>query len=109
MASSKKKVIRGTSERLRLSVSRSLKHVGSQLIDDSKGVTVVSASTKEKDIFKGLDVKGKQGAAKQVGKILAQRALEKGVLKVFFDRGDYHYHGRVQALAEGAREGGLVF
>ena len=95
----------GTTERPRLSVHRSLNHIYAQVIDDQTGQTLVSAST--------LAVKSKAGgniaAAKEIGKTIAERAVEKGVKQVVFDRGGYLYHGRVKALADAARESGLVF
>ena len=94
--------------RARLSVFRSSKHIYAQLIDDDKGQTLVSASSLEKSMRegkKGADI----AAAKAVGKLLAERAIAKGVKDVVFDRGRYLYHGRVKALADGAREGGLNF
>ena len=95
--------------RMRLSVHRSSKHIYAQVIDDVKGVTLVSASSLEKvqrDAGKtGADI----DAAKAVGKMVAERATQKGIKNVVFDRGRYMYHGRVKALAEGAREGGLNF
>lgn len=88
----------------RLSVFRSLKHIYAQIIDDEKGVTLVASSSLQ------LKLKGrKTDVAREVGKDLAKRALEKGITEVVFDRGPYKYHGRVKALAEGAREGGLKF
>jgi large subunit ribosomal protein L18 len=98
--------ISGTAQRPRLCVYRSLNNIYAQLIDDVAGVTLASASTAEKD-FK--DNGGNKDAAKQVGKILAQRAKKKKITECVFDRGGYVYHGRVQELAEGAREGGLKF
>ena len=93
--------------RVRLTVFRSSKHIYAQVIDDQKGGTVASASSIEKDM------RGKTGAnvdaAKAVGKLVAQRAIEKGVKSVVFDRGGYLYHGRIKALADAAREGGLQF
>ena len=93
--------------RPRLSVFRSSKHIYAQIIDDTKGVTVVSASSMEKD------ARGKTGAnveaAKAVGKRVAERAVAKGVKEVQFDRGGYLYHGRIKALADAARESGLKF
>ena len=97
--------ISGTSERPRLNVFRSSANIYAQLIDDVKGVTLVSASTVEKDFEGG----GNKEAAKRVGKTIAERAVKQGITDVVFDRGGYIYHGRVQALAEGAREGGLKF
>ena len=98
--------ISGTAACPRLDVFRSLQHIYAQLIDDVAGVTLVSASTNEKD-FK--EYGGNKEAARAVGKLLAERAAEKNIKDVVFDRGGYVYHGRVQALAEGAREGGLNF
>ena len=98
--------ISGTAERPRLSVFRSENHIYAQIIDDVAGNTLVSASTVEKG-FEGTG--GNAEAAKKIGAIVAERALKKGIEEVVFDRGGYIYHGRVQALAEGAREGGLKF
>jgi len=98
--------ISGTAACPRLNVFRSLQNIYAQLIDDVKGETIVSASTVEKDF---ADYGGNKTAARQVGVLLAKRAAEKEITKVVFDRGGYIYHGRVQELAEGAREGGLKF
>ena len=98
--------VHGTAECPRLNVFRSLKHIYAQLIDDDKGVTLCSASTLDKDF---ADNGGNVEAAKKVGLTLAQRAAEKNIAECVFDRGGYIYHGRVQGLAEGAREGGLKF
>ena len=98
--------ISGTPDCPRLNVFRSAKHIYAQLIDDTKGVTLCSASTLEKG-FEGFG--GNAEAAKKVGQTLAERAKEKGINDVVFDRSGYVYHGRVAALAEGAREGGLNF
>jgi large subunit ribosomal protein L18 len=98
--------ISGTAERPRLSVFRSENHIYAQIIDDVAGNTLVSASTVEKS-FEGLGSNVK--AAKKIGATVAERALKKGIEEVVFDRGGYIYHGRVQALAEGAREAGLKF
>ncbi len=98
--------ISGTAERPRLCVFRSENNIYAQLIDDVAGNTLVSASTVEKD-FEGAGSNCE--AAKKVGAAIAERALKKGIEEVVFDRGGYIYHGRVQALAEGAREGGLKF
>ena len=98
--------ISGTAERPRLNVFRSLNHIYAQLIDDVKGVTLVSASSAEKDF--GMNG-GNKEAARKVGTLIAERALKNGIENVVFDRGGYIYHGRVQELAEGAREGGLKF
>ena len=98
--------ISGTAERPRLSVFRSENHSYAQLIDDVAGRTLAAASSVEKG-FEGKG--GNVEAAKKVGAAIAERALQKGIENVVFDRGGYIYHGRVQALAEGAREGGLKF
>lgn len=102
-----RKHVSGTAERPRLSVFGSLKHIYAQIIDDEKGCTLVSASTRDKSF--GADKKGNIEAAKEVGKQIAERALAKGVNTVVFDRGGHIYHGRVQALADAAREAGLKF
>jgi large subunit ribosomal protein L18 len=102
-----RKKIEGTTERPRLNIFRSAKHIYAQIIDDAKGVTLVSASTVEKE--SGIANGGNIEAAKQIGALIAQRAKEKGVEKVVFDRSGYLYHGRVQALADAAREAGLDF
>jgi large subunit ribosomal protein L18 len=96
-------------DRARLSVFRSSKHIYAQVIDDADGRTVVSASSLEKDMRGGLKTGANIEAAKAVGKRLAERAAEKGIKQVVFDRGGYLYHGRVKALADAAREGGLDF
>ncbi|HWB97039.1 MAG TPA: 50S ribosomal protein L18 [Bryobacteraceae bacterium] len=101
-----RKRMRGTSERPRLAVFRSVAHIYAQLIDDSRGVTVVSASSVEKATKTNG---GNVAAAKAIGKLVAERAKEKGIQKVVFDRGGYIYHGRVKALADAAREAGLEF
>ena len=98
--------ISGTPERPRLNLFRSAKHIYAQLIDDVNGVTLASASTMEKG-FEGNG--GNKEAARKVGENLAKKAMEKGISEVVFDRSGYIYHGRVQELAEGAREGGLKF
>jgi large subunit ribosomal protein L18 len=100
--------IAGTSVRPRLNVYRSLNHIYTQLIDDATGVTIASASSQSK---KGDEkvTGGNVEAAKTVGKLIAERAQEKGIKKVVFDRGGYLYHGRIKALAEAAREAGLDF
>jgi large subunit ribosomal protein L18 len=97
--------ISGTADCPRLSVYRSLNHIYAQLIDDVKGVTLCSASTTEKTFENGGNIE----AAKQVGELLGKRAAEKGIEKCVFDRGGYIYHGRVEALADGARAAGLKF
>ena len=95
--------------RKRLSIFRSSKHIYAQVIDDDAGKTLAAASSAEKTTREGLKTGANVEAAKTVGKLIAQRAKEKGVKDVVFDRGGYHYHGRVKALAEAAREGGLNF
>ena len=95
--------------RKRLSVFRSSKHIYAQVIDDDRGVTLASASSIERPTREGLKTGANVDAAKAVGKLIAQRAQEKGVKEVVFDRGGYLYHGRVKALADAAREGGLDF
>lgn len=101
--------LRGTAERPRLAVFRSHKHVYCQLIDDAVGKTLASASTRDKDIRGQLGYGGNRTAAETIGKKIAEKALAIGITKVCFDRGSYKYHGRVAALAAGAREGGLAF
>jgi large subunit ribosomal protein L18 len=101
--------IEGTMERPRLAVFRSLTNIYAQVIDDTAGRTLVSASTVDKEIAPTLEGKNKTEAAKLVGQALAARAKEAGISAVVFDRGGFRYHGRVAALAEGAREGGLSF
>ena len=95
--------------RLRLSVFRSSKHIYAQVIDDHKGATVASASSLEKEMRTGLKTGADTDAAKAVGKLVAERAAAAGVKDVVFDRGNYLFHGRVKALADAAREGGLNF
>lgn len=102
-----RKKVTGTPERPRLCVFRSLKHIYAQVIDDVHGHTLVSASSAAKD--SGLSGGGNVASAKLVGKLIAERAIEKGIKRVVFDRGGYLYHGRVKALAEAAREAGLEF
>lgn len=99
----------GSPERPRLSVYRSNKHIYAQLIDDINGVTIVSAGTVEKDVKTRLKDGNDIESAKEIGKLIAERAIEKGVEAVVFDRGGFIYHGRVAALAESAREAGLLF
>ncbi|MBV8171074.1 MAG: 50S ribosomal protein L18 [Candidatus Eremiobacteraeota bacterium] len=99
----------GSSQRPRLSVFRSLHHVYAQIIDDATGRTLVAASTREKDIASGLSSRSSIAAAQRVGTTVAQRAKEKGIAAVVFDRGGYKYHGRVKALADAARGAGLEF
>lgn len=107
-----RKKLAGTTERPRLNVYRSVNHIYAQVIDDAEGKTLVSATSVEK----GKGVKGDKrptggnvSSAKEVGKLIAERAKEKGIKKVVFDRGGYLYHGRIKALADAAREAGLEF
>ncbi|HBT20955.1 MAG TPA: 50S ribosomal protein L18 [Peptococcaceae bacterium] len=104
-----RKKIMGTKERPRLCVYRSLKHIYAQIIDDIEGRTLVAASTLDPALRGTLSSTSNKEAAKKVGELIAQKALDKGIKKVVFDRGGYKYHGRVAALAEGAREKGLEF
>ena len=99
--------VRGTEERPRLAVFRSLKHIYAQVIDDRRGQTLAAASSGEKKAAIGSG--GNLAGAKQVGKLIAERAQANGIKKVVFDRGGYLYHGRIKALADAAREGGLEF
>jgi large subunit ribosomal protein L18 len=101
-----RKKLSGTAERPRLSVFRSERNIYAQIIDDVAQVTLVAASTIDKD-FNGVG--SNKAAAKEVGKLVAQKAIEKGIKSVVFDRGGHIYHGRIQELAEGAREAGLEF
>jgi large subunit ribosomal protein L18 len=105
-----RKMISGTPERPRLTVYRSLSNIYAQLIDDTTGKTLVSASSLNKELADELkNVKSKKAKSKAVGNFLAKKALEQKISSVVFDRNGYRYHGRVQAIAEGAREGGLKF
>jgi large subunit ribosomal protein L18 len=104
-----RKKVSGTAERPRLNVYRSLDNIYAQVIDDSTGNTLVSASTVDKELRGQLESLKKADQAAAVGKAVAERALAKGIKEVVFDRGGYPYHGRVKALADGSREGGLVF
>jgi large subunit ribosomal protein L18 len=104
-----RKRIVGTSERPRLCVHRSSRHIRAQVIDDNTGNTIVSASSLDKEVRASIKTGGNVAASKSVGKAIAERARAKGVEQVVFDRGGYQYHGRVQALAEAAREAGLKF
>jgi large subunit ribosomal protein L18 len=101
--------IHGSAERPRLNVYRSLNHIYAQLIDDDAGVTLLAASTLDKEVRGEIEKGSNIDAAKAVGKVLARRALEKGIKNVVFDRGGYKYHGKVKALADAARETGLNF
>jgi large subunit ribosomal protein L18 len=100
--------VRGTTERPRLAVFRSVKHIYAQLIDDTQGQTIAAAGSLEKSAGNGGNG-GNIAGAKAIGKLVAERAQDKGIKSVVFDRGGYHYHGRVKALAEAAREAGLLF
>lgn len=105
-----RKVISGTQERPRLSVYRSLNNVYAQLVDDASGKTLVSASSLSKELKEEIQkAKGKVSKSKAVGTLVAKKALEQNISSVVFDRNGYRYHGRIQAVAEGAREGGLKF
>jgi large subunit ribosomal protein L18 len=105
-----RKKISGLPERPRLTVYRSLNNIYVQLIDDVNGKTLTSASTLSKELTEELkSAKGKTSKSKEVGKLIAKKALEQNISSVVFDRNGYRYHGRVQAIAEGAREGGLKF
>jgi large subunit ribosomal protein L18 len=104
-----RKDLNGTAERPRLNVFRSLNHIYAQIINDETGTTLVSASTIDKDIRATIENCGNAAAASLIGKEIAKRALAKGIEQVVFDRGGYIYHGRVAAVAEGAREAGLKF
>ena len=104
-----RKKINGTTQRPRLNVYRSLKHIYAQVIDDSCGCTLVAASTLDKELKGIVEFGGNKQAAQEVGKLIAKKAIEKGIKTVVFDRGGCIYHGRVKALAEAAREAGLEF
>lgn len=104
-----RKKINGTTQRPRLSVFRSSKHIYAQLIDDVQGVTIAQASTLDKEVAEQISNGGNVEAARKIGEVIAARAKAKGFDKVVFDRGGYLYHGRIQALADAAREAGLEF
>jgi large subunit ribosomal protein L18 len=104
-----RKKVSGTSEKPRLNVFRSVKHIYAQLIDDYSSKTLVAASSLDKELKGKIGTGGNIEAAKTVGKLMASRAADKGIKKIIFDRGGYLYHGRIKALAEAAREGGLEF
>uniref|UniRef100_A0A832MMW3 Large ribosomal subunit protein uL18 n=1 Tax=Pseudothermotoga hypogea TaxID=57487 RepID=A0A832MMW3_9THEM len=104
-----RKKVKGTPERPRLAVFRSEKHIYAQIIDDTKGHTLVSASTLDKELRQRLSKTYNTEAAREVGKLIAQRALSLGIKTVVFDRGGFKYHGRIKALADAAREAGLQF
>jgi large subunit ribosomal protein L18 len=103
------KKIRGTANQPRLSVFRSAKHIYAQLINDEDATTIAAASTMDNDLVFGDDVKGKVGKAHLVGKLVAERAIDKGFKKIVFDRNGFLYHGRIKSLSDGAREAGLDF
>jgi len=104
-----RKKIKGTPERPRLNVFRSLTNIYAQIIDDTAGHTLVAASTLDESIKGKIKNGGNKEAAREVGKLIAEKALEKGIKQVVFDRGGYLYHGRIKELAEAAREAGLEF
>ena len=101
--------VHGTAERPRLNIFRSLEHIYAQVVDDDLGNTLAAASTLDPELRGQIDGMNKTQQATRVGTLVAQRALAKGLKQVVFDRGGYPYHGRVKALADGAREGGLEF
>lgn len=103
-----RKKISGTPERPRLSIFRSVRHIYAQIIDDVDGKTLLGVSTKAKD-FAGAKDAGNVKGASELGKLVAQKALQKNIKEVVFDRGGFLYHGRIKAFADGAREGGLKF
>ncbi len=104
-----RKKMSGTAQRPRLAVFRSIKHIYAQVVDDRSGTTLVSASSVEKGVEKGSANGGNVSGASAIGKLVAERAKEKGISAVVFDRGGFLYHGRVKALADAAREAGLQF
>lgn len=101
--------VHGTPDRPRLTVYKSLKHIYAQIIDDTTGMTLAAASTLSPELKDLEDVKGKVGAAEKVGQLVGKKALDKGVTKVVFDRNGFIYHGRIRAVADGARTAGLEF
>lgn len=101
--------LRGRPQAPRVNVYRSINHIYAQIVDDTRGQTLVSASSRDKEVRKTLKSGGNVASAKVVGKVLAERARAAGITRVVFDRGGYAYHGRVKALADAAREGGLQF
>ena len=104
-----RKKIYGTPQRPRLSVFRSARHIYAQVVDDTEGRTLAAASTVDKSALSGSKFENKVEAAKFVGKLIGERAVEKGIKEVVFDRNGFLYHGRIKSLSEGAREAGLVF
>jgi large subunit ribosomal protein L18 len=104
-----RKKVFGTPDRPRLSVFRSAKHIYAQIVDDTAGQTISSASTLDETVKSNTDIESKVAAAQLVGKLVAERALEKGIKQVVFDRNGFLYHGRIKAISDGAREAGLGF
>jgi len=104
-----RKRLHGSQQRPRLSVFRSAKHIYTQIVDDTQGITLATASTMEKDVREQQNFENKTAAATYVGKLIAERASEKGIKSVVFDRNGFLYHGRVKAVSEGARKAGLDF
>jgi large subunit ribosomal protein L18 len=104
-----RKKVSGTAQQPRMTVFRSLQHIYAQIIDDVSGVTLCEASTMSKDLKGEIKYGGNAAAAKRVGQLLAERAKQKNIAGVSFDRNGYRYHGRIKALADAAREGGLKF
>jgi len=104
-----RKKLSGTSERPRLTVFRSARHIYAQVIDDTRGETLASVSSLEKDIKDAPELKGKTGVAAVAGKLLAERVMSKGITQVVFDRNGFRYHGRIKAVSDSAREAGLKF
>ena len=104
-----RKKMSGTSQRPRLTVFRSARHIYAQVIDDTRGETLASVSSLEKDIKDAPELKGKRGVAELAGKLLAERAMSKGITQVVFDRNGFRYHGRIKAVSDSAREAGLKF
>lgn len=104
-----RKAVHGTTERPRLNVRRSLQNLFAQIVDDAKGVTLIAASTADKDLKKKAAYGGNVKAATILGEVLAKKAKDKNITKVVFDRGGYDYHGRIKAFAEAARKSGLEF
>lgn len=104
-----RKKLSGTEERPRMSVFRSAKHIYTQIIDDTKGITLATASTTEKEVIEQQKFENKTAAATYIGQLIAQRATEKGIKSVVFDRNGFLYHGRIKAVSDGARKAGLDF
>jgi len=104
-----RKTMTGTADRPRLSVFRSLRHIYAQIIDDTKGMTLAAASTQDAELRGQVKGKKKTEAGELVGRLVAQRAIQKGIKRVVFDRGGYKYHGRIKSLADAARKAGLEF